>query len=49
MLPEYTIREVDDADSSMSQIGIDRGGQAIQSCRDKFKDLLVLLIKIASF
>ena len=26
MLPELHIREVDDADSSMSQIGLDRGG-----------------------
>lgn len=49
MLPEVNIREVDDSDSSMSQIGLDRGGQAIQRCRDKFKDLLTLLVKIASF
>ncbi|CAD8071247.1 unnamed protein product [Paramecium sonneborni] len=49
MLPEVNIREVDDSDSSMSQIGLARGGQSIQRCRDKFKDLLVLLIKIASF
>jgi len=26
MLPEVNIREVDDSDSSMSQIGLDRGG-----------------------
>jgi V-type H+-transporting ATPase subunit D len=48
MLPEMHIREVDDSDSSMSQIGLDRGGQAIQRCRDKFKDLLMVLVKIAS-
>jgi len=29
MLPEMHLREVDDSDSSMSQIGLDRGGQAI--------------------
>lgn len=49
MLPELHIREIDDTDSNMSQIGIDRGGQAIQRCKDKFKDLLILLIKIASY
>jgi V-type H+-transporting ATPase subunit D len=48
MLPEMHIREVDDSDSSMNQIGLDRGGQAIQRCRDKFKDLLIILVKIAS-
>lgn len=48
MLPEMIIREVDDSDSQMSQIGLDRGGQAIQQCRDRFKQLLLILIKIAS-
>ncbi|KAM3146458.1 hypothetical protein pb186bvf_001427 [Paramecium bursaria] len=48
MLPEMQIRELDDSDSSMSQIGLAQGGQAIQRCRDKFKDLLIMLVKIAS-
>ena len=33
----------------MAQIGMDRGGQSIQRCRDKFKEYLELLINIASF
>ena len=32
----------------MNQIGIDRGGQQVQKCRDKFKELLFLLVSIAS-
>ena len=35
-------------DSNMNQIGIDRGGQQVQKCRDKFKELLSLLVSIAS-
>eukprot|EP01015_Nassula_variabilis_P001872 TRINITY_DN1100_c0_g1_i1.p1 TRINITY_DN1100_c0_g1~~TRINITY_DN1100_c0_g1_i1.p1 ORF type:complete len:246 (-),score=58.83 TRINITY_DN1100_c0_g1_i1:116-853(-) len=47
-LPIMHIRELEDVDSNLSQIGISRGGQAIQKCRDKFKDLLHILVKIAS-
>ncbi len=36
-------------DSNLNQIGIDRGGQQIQKCREKFRELLVLLVNIASF
>ena len=35
-------------DSNINQIGIARGGQTIQRCREKFKDLLQLLVQIAS-
>jgi V-type H+-transporting ATPase subunit D len=37
------------AENSMSQIGMERGGQSIQKCRDKFKEVLNLLIEIASY
>lgn len=32
----------------MSQIGMERGGQSVQKCRDKFREVLVLLVEIAS-
>lgn len=41
-------RELEESDSNLSQIGMDRGGQSIQKCREKFRDLLHLMIKIAS-
>ena len=48
MLPQMNIREIEDSENNFSQIGLDRGGQSIQMCRDKFKDLLQLVIQIAS-
>jgi len=47
-LPIFSIKEYDDSDSNLSQIGIARGGQEIQRCRERFKELLMQLIKIAS-
>jgi V-type H+-transporting ATPase subunit D len=47
-LPIFTIKEFDDADSTLTQIGISRGGQEIQRCRERFKELLMQLVKIAS-
>jgi hypothetical protein len=32
----------------MSQIGLERGGFAIQKCRDKFRSILDVLVQIAS-
>eukprot|EP00825_Cyclidium_porcatum_P003833 TRINITY_DN11778_c0_g4_i1.p2 TRINITY_DN11778_c0_g4~~TRINITY_DN11778_c0_g4_i1.p2 ORF type:complete len:176 (-),score=39.10 TRINITY_DN11778_c0_g4_i1:124-651(-) len=47
-LPIMHVRELEDADSNMNQIGLDRGGAQISKARDKFKELLVLLVQIAS-
>ena len=35
-------------DSNISQIGISRGGQEIQRCKDRFRALLIILVRIAS-
>ncbi len=48
MLPVMSIRETEDSENAMNQIGIDRGGQSIARCRDKFKDSLSLIIRIAT-
>eukprot|EP01017_Pseudomicrothorax_dubius_P011779 TRINITY_DN14492_c0_g1_i1.p1 TRINITY_DN14492_c0_g1~~TRINITY_DN14492_c0_g1_i1.p1 ORF type:complete len:260 (-),score=79.91 TRINITY_DN14492_c0_g1_i1:155-934(-) len=47
-LPTLHLRESEDADSNLGQIGIDRGGQTIARCREKFRELLDLLVKIAT-
>jgi len=47
-LPNFTVREFEDSDSNLSQIGIAKGGQEIQRCKEKFRDLLICLVKIAS-
>jgi V-type H+-transporting ATPase subunit D len=51
LIPNLSIREnreADDSDSGMSQIGLDRGGVAIQNCREKFRAILTNLVEIAS-
>ena len=55
LLPNLTVRELDDngtelpySENTMSQIGMERGGQSVQKCRDKFREVLVLLVDIAS-
>lgn len=47
-LPIMHLKDTEDLDSNIGQIGIARGGQTIQRCREKFKDLLQLLVQIAS-
>jgi V-type H+-transporting ATPase subunit D len=48
LIPNLTVREFEDVDNSMSQIGLERGGHSIQICREKFRSILSLLIDIAS-
>ena len=48
MLPIMNPRESEESDSNLSQIGMDRGGQSIQKCRERFRELLHLMVKIAS-
>lgn len=47
-LPIMHLKDTEDLDSNINQIGIARGGQTIQRCREKFKELLQLLVQIAS-
>lgn len=47
-LPMMYLKDTEELDSNINQIGIARGGQTIQRCREKFKDLLQLLVQIAS-
>ena len=42
------IKDTEDIDSNMNQIGIARGGQTVQRTKEKFKELLALLVDIAS-
>jgi V-type H+-transporting ATPase subunit D len=42
------LRGYEDIEDSMSQIGLERGGFSIQKCREKFRSILDLMIKIAS-
>lgn len=48
LIPNLAIKEHEDAENAMSQIGLERGGYSIQKCREKFKTILDLLIQIAS-
>ena len=48
LIPSLTVREFEDNDSAMGQIGLERGGHSIQICRDKFKSILSMMIDIAS-
>jgi len=48
MLPIMSLKETEDTDSNMSQIGLEKGGAQIQNTKDTFKDLVKLLVKIAS-
>lgn len=48
LIPSLVVREFEDTDNAMSQIGLERGGHSIQVCREKFKSILSLLIDIAS-
>jgi V-type H+-transporting ATPase subunit D len=47
-LPVMHLKDTEELDSNINQIGIARGGQTIQRCREKFKELLLLLVQIAS-
>jgi len=47
-LPNMHLKDTEELDSNINQIGIARGGQTIQRCREKFKDLLQLLVQISS-
>lgn len=51
LLPNLTVRELEDngkkgfdLENTMSQIGMERGGQSVQKCRDKFREVLILLV-----
>lgn len=48
LIPNLNLKEFEDAENSMSQIGLERGGYSIQKCREKFRGILDLLIQIAS-
>lgn len=48
LIPNLNLKEHEDADNAMSQIGLERGGYSIQKCREKFRTILDLLIQIAS-
>ena len=48
LIPNLTVREFEDNDNAMSQIGLERGGHSIQKCREKFRSILSLLVDIAS-
>lgn len=48
LIPNLNLKEFEDAENSMSQIGLERGGFSIQKCREKFRGILDLLIRIAS-
>jgi V-type H+-transporting ATPase subunit D len=48
LIPNLNLKEHEDADNAMSQIGLERGGYSIQKCREKFRLILDLLIQIAS-
>jgi hypothetical protein len=41
------VKEFEDNDNAMSQIGLERGGHSIQKCREKFRSILTLLVNIA--
>jgi len=47
-LPIMHLKDTEDMDSNMNQIGIARGGQTVQRTKEKFKELLYLLVDIAS-
>lgn len=49
LIPNLTLKEFEDGENSMSQIGLERGGFSIQKCREKFRGILDLLIQIASY
>ena len=49
LLPSMIVRESEDSENGISQLGMDRGGQSIQRCREVFKELLDLLVLIASY
>jgi len=47
-LPNFTIRGGDDDDGGdASMLGLTGGGQAIKKCKEKFKQFLIILVKIA--
>lgn len=48
LIPNLSLKEFEDVENSMSQIGLERGGFSIQKCREKFRSILDLLIQIAS-
>lgn len=49
LIPNLSLKEFEDGENSMSQIGLERGGFSIQKCREKFRGILDLLIQIASY
>ncbi|EGR27568.1 vacuolar ATP synthase subunit d, putative [Ichthyophthirius multifiliis] len=48
MLPNLNLKELEDSEGNLSQLGLDKGGLAIQRTRQKFKECLYLLVKVAS-
>ena len=48
LIPNLNLKEFEDSENAMSEIGLDRGGYSIQKCREIFKRILELLIRIAS-
>lgn len=47
LIPALAVKEFEDNDNAMSQIGLERGGHSIQKCREKFRSILTLLVEIA--
>jgi len=47
LIPALAVREFEDNENAMSQIGLERGGHSIQKCREKFRSILTLLVDIA--
>jgi len=47
LIPALAVREFEDNENAMSQIGLERGGHSIQKCREKFRTILTLLVDIA--
>jgi len=47
LIPALAVKEFEDSDNAMSQIGLERGGHSIQKCREKFRSILTLLVDIA--
>ena len=49
MIPNLSLKEHEDGDNAMSQIGLERGGYSIQKCREKFRKILDIMVQAATF
>ncbi len=48
LIPNLVVREFEDSESDLSKIGLERGGHSIQKCRVKFREIIEILVDIAS-